>query len=60
MDETVINGRFELKKHIEDYLDPKVLDAYIKTLPKKPKQTPEEPEVPKMGLEMFFNESKGD
>ena len=50
----------ELKKHFYDYVSQKEIDEYVKTLPKKPKQKPEEPEVPKMGLEMFFDESKGE
>ena len=58
MDETVTYGRDELKKHIEDYLDPKVLDAYIETLPKKPKQIPEEPEVPKWDWKSFSMNQK--
>ena len=60
MFETITYGKDELKKHIGDYLNPKVLDEYIKTLPKKPKQKTEEPEDPKIGLEKFFSESKGE
>ena len=60
MVETITYGKDELKKHIGAYLNPKVLDEYIKTLPKKPKQKTEEPEDPKIGLEKFFSESKGE
>ena len=57
MDETVTYDRSHLRKHIYDYISQKQIDEYVKTLPKKPKQ---EPEVPKIGLEKFFNESKGE